>query len=105
MNHCSFVKSETTHRDKQKREYFSPRGLLAHYAAMSSLSPQDPSDAHTDARSAPAVAWLQVSHIAPPIAADSAAAGGPAQREIGGREGPEPTRFGDWEKNGRCIDF
>jgi hypothetical protein len=26
-------------------------------------------------------------------------------REIGGRTGPEPTRFGDWEKNGRCIDF
>jgi hypothetical protein len=29
----------------------------------------------------------------------------PPPREIGGREGPEPTRFGDWEKNGRCIDF
>ncbi len=27
------------------------------------------------------------------------------QREIGGRNGPDPTRFGDWEKNGRCIDF
>jgi hypothetical protein len=27
------------------------------------------------------------------------------QREIGGPPGPEPTRFGDWEKNGRCIDF
>ncbi|GAB3516456.1 hypothetical protein GCM10027400_30300 [Pseudoxanthomonas daejeonensis] len=26
-------------------------------------------------------------------------------REIGGREGPEPTRYGDWEKNGRCVDF
>lgn len=26
-------------------------------------------------------------------------------KEIGGREGPEPTRYGDWEKNGRCIDF
>lgn len=25
--------------------------------------------------------------------------------EIGGRPGPDPTRFGDWEKNGRCIDF
>jgi hypothetical protein len=25
--------------------------------------------------------------------------------EIGGRDGPEPTRFGDWEKSGRCIDF
>lgn len=27
------------------------------------------------------------------------------RKEIGGRSGPEPTRFGDWEKNGRCIDF
>ena len=26
-------------------------------------------------------------------------------REIGGREGPDPTRFGDWERAGRCIDF
>ena len=25
--------------------------------------------------------------------------------EVGGRGGPEPTRFGDWEKNGRCVDF
>ena len=28
-----------------------------------------------------------------------------APKEIGGRDGPEPTRYGDWEKNGRCIDF
>lgn len=26
-------------------------------------------------------------------------------REVGGRAGPDPTRYGDWEKNGRCIDF
>lgn len=25
--------------------------------------------------------------------------------EYGGRDGLDPTRFGDWEKNGRCIDF
>ncbi|MGV8922143.1 MAG: DUF1674 domain-containing protein [Thermomonas sp.] len=25
--------------------------------------------------------------------------------ESGGREGLDPTRYGDWEKNGRCIDF
>jgi hypothetical protein len=25
--------------------------------------------------------------------------------EIGGPKGLEPTRYGDWEKNGRCIDF
>lgn len=26
-------------------------------------------------------------------------------QEIGGRGGLDPTRYGDWEKNGRCIDF
>ena len=26
-------------------------------------------------------------------------------REIGGRSGPEPTRYGDWEKNGLISDF
>lgn len=26
-------------------------------------------------------------------------------KEIGGPKGPEPTRYGDWEKNGRCTDF
>jgi len=31
--------------------------------------------------------------------------GKPVQKEIGGPQGPEPTRFGDWEKNGRCYDF
>jgi len=25
--------------------------------------------------------------------------------ETGGPAGPEPTRYGDWEKNGRCSDF
>lgn len=28
-----------------------------------------------------------------------------ATKEIGGPSGPEPTRYGDWERNGRCIDF
>ncbi len=25
--------------------------------------------------------------------------------ETGGPEGPEPTRYGDWERGGRCVDF
>jgi hypothetical protein len=25
--------------------------------------------------------------------------------EIGGPKGPEPTRYGDWERGGRCTDF
>ena len=27
------------------------------------------------------------------------------KKEIGGREGPDPTRFGDWENKGLAIDF
>ncbi len=26
-------------------------------------------------------------------------------KEVGGAKGPEPTRYGDWESNGRCTDF
>jgi len=26
-------------------------------------------------------------------------------KELGGREGPEPVRFGDWEKKGLAVDF
>ena len=25
--------------------------------------------------------------------------------ELGGRDGPEPVRFGDYEKKGLCVDF
>ena len=27
------------------------------------------------------------------------------EKEIGGPTGPEPTRYGDWEKKGICYDF
>lgn len=29
----------------------------------------------------------------------------PMPKELGGRDGPEPTRFGDWEKKGVVSDF
>lgn len=29
----------------------------------------------------------------------------PVPVEVGGPKGPEPTRYGDWEKAGRCTDF
>ena len=34
-----------------------------------------------------------------------AAAASPLPREYGGRDGPEPVRFGDYEKNGLAVDF
>ncbi len=29
----------------------------------------------------------------------------PPVEEIGGPKGPEPTRYGDWERKGRAVDF
>ena len=29
----------------------------------------------------------------------------PHTGEVGGPEGPEPTRYGDWERKGICVDF
>uniref|UniRef100_A0A8C6TFP4 Succinate dehydrogenase assembly factor 4, mitochondrial n=1 Tax=Neogobius melanostomus TaxID=47308 RepID=A0A8C6TFP4_9GOBI len=29
----------------------------------------------------------------------------PVSKEKGGPRGPEPTRYGDWERKGRCVDF
>jgi hypothetical protein len=29
----------------------------------------------------------------------------PLPPEFGGRKGPEATRYGDWENDGKCVDF
>ena len=29
----------------------------------------------------------------------------PLPKELGGRDGPDPVRYGDWEKKGLAIDF
>jgi len=38
-------------------------------------------------------------------AGKTAVKAGPPAREFGGPDGLEPTRYGDWEHKGRCIDF
>lgn len=40
-----------------------------------------------------------------PVPNDTAPEAADRPREIGGRGGLDPTRYGDWEKAGRCIDF
>jgi len=40
-----------------------------------------------------------------PDAPEAAPAAHQPVPEIDGRPGLEPTRYGDWEKDGRCIDF
>lgn len=35
----------------------------------------------------------------------AAEAEAPLPKELGGRDGPEPVRYGDWEKKGIAVDF
>ena len=63
---------------------------------MPELLQSDPAAAAAAAATAPGPAG----GTPPPAARPQAAV-----RELGGPSGPEPTRYGDWEKNGRCIDF
>jgi hypothetical protein len=77
---------------------FLGRAFLANYALMSqSASEQNPTSsqpASSNDESQPASLENESAREAPRL-----------PKEIGGRIGPEPTRFGDWEKAGRCIDF
>ncbi len=43
--------------------------------------------------------------LKPKTVPDTPATASPPIPEVGGPKGPEPTRFGDWEKKGRCSDF
>jgi hypothetical protein len=43
--------------------------------------------------------------VANPTTKPEADAGKKRPREIGGPSGLEPTRYGDWERNGRVSDF
>ena len=41
----------------------------------------------------------------PPRREERASPAADQAEEVGGPAGPEPTRYGDWERKGRCIDF
>jgi hypothetical protein len=42
---------------------------------------------------------------APTLAPETPPAAAPLPEEIGGKKRLEPTRYGDWELNGKCVDF
>jgi hypothetical protein len=77
--------------------HFQLRRFLAHYRAM---CPSNDPVVNPEPKSTPlpdTVLDEQQTKRPLPVAQLSA--------EVGGREGLEPTRYGDWEKAGRCIDF
>lgn len=67
-------------------------------------APEKPQDApQTPTPAADNSADSDNATAAPAEAGDAAPSG--ETDEVGGPQGPEPTRFGDWERNGRCSDF
>jgi hypothetical protein len=61
-----------------------------HIVTMSKNPPTTPNSPAAEVPRRPAAATAKPAAVA---------------REIGGPKGPEPTRYGDWEVNGRCSDF
>jgi len=55
---------------------------------------EGPTGAKAAAGKKPAAEKIPAAPIAPPTVP-----------EFGGPSGPEPTRYGDWERNGRVSDF
>jgi hypothetical protein len=81
---------------------FQDLTFLADYAAMQ----QSPTHLNAESPRETATEVQNNSQLAPTTApASSVVETANLPAEIGGRDGPEPTRFGDWEKAGRCIDF
>jgi len=69
---------------------------MSHNTKQDKTQPRDSSDTAKGDAATPSQADKQPASSARP---------GPARKEIGGRDGPDPARYGDWEKQGRCIDF
>lgn len=78
------------------------------------VEPKEKAEPQTDAVTPNETAEIAGSEAAPQLSQDAINALAEARafkeaaakaREIGGPKGPEPTRFGDWENKGRCIDF
>lgn len=82
------------------------RETVIHEVPKEKAEPQtdanEASDEVAGADAAPRLSQDAINALNEAKAAKEAAA---KAREIGGPKGPEPTRFGDWENKGRCIDF
>ena len=83
------------------------RGKGGSRKGMEMTQETDKSDAVTTAIEAsdPGLQDGGASKAVAPAGDESAQPDAGSSEEIGGPQGPEPTRYGDWERKGRCIDF
>jgi hypothetical protein len=81
--------------DRRRFAAFLLAGLgMGHgYAILAAMS--KPSSTKTD----------QADAAPPPVKPSAPSKPTSTPEETGGRGGLDPTRYGDWEINGRCVDF
>lgn len=83
----------------------APRGAAASAAPAPAAAARGPAETAPAASMDRARADRRRPEIARPDSAPGAAPVADRPIEIDGPSGPEPTRYGDWERKGRCIDF
>ncbi|MEH6629344.1 MAG: DUF1674 domain-containing protein [Halopseudomonas aestusnigri] len=85
------TRSFTTHTPKQKnrKNHFPASGEVASGVKRKKVTPKDLDNA-MEARLERERELME---------------GLEKKKEIGGPSGPEPTRYGDWERKGICVDF
>jgi hypothetical protein len=107
------------HRAFLVRALYIPRGPTCHTKSLSRKVEPMPNDLQTPQRSAadapegvaerppqsPEAQRALAEAAARRAARDGAERSEDAPKEINGRDGPEPTRYGDWEVNGITSDF
>jgi hypothetical protein len=76
-----------------------PRSAFAEHRA-----PPSPEKPLKNPLANPTAKSAEITAVSKPDAAP-AATNKKQPQEIGGPKGPEPTRYGDWERDGRCVDF
>lgn len=88
---------------RARRRWCKREAILAQFRAMS----DHPSDKSAGQAATATASQADAHGKAEPqiVEFESGPASTAEQRELGGPQGPEPTRFGDWERKGRCIDF
>ena len=74
---------------------------------MAATDPPSTEPTESDLGAAPGKSLIPAARRALAEAAERRAKAGPLELppEEGGQAGPEPTRYGDWEKNGIASDF
>ncbi|TVR45592.1 MAG: DUF1674 domain-containing protein [Rhodobacteraceae bacterium] len=72
---------------------------------MTDTPPDTPDDTATEAARRAALPPAAQRALAEADARKAADSDATLPRELGGRKGPEPVRYGDWEKKGIAIDF